>query len=64
MPFARIAKEWIHDNQTIPDDVRAQMRRRADGDDSTVRGLSLDTNFAAVDPNQYVFSPCLQQNLG
>ena len=53
MPFARVSREWMHENQTVPDSVKAQMRRRDDGD-STVRGVSLDTNFAAVDPNQYV----------
>ena len=51
MPFARVAKEWTHENQTIPAKIKAKMQKR--GDPSSVRGISLDTNFAAVDPAQY-----------
>ncbi|KAI0340900.1 hypothetical protein BDW22DRAFT_1333399 [Trametopsis cervina] len=50
MPFARVAREWTHENQTIPKNVKRMMRKRAT--DSSVRGIRLDTNFAAVDPAQ------------
>ncbi|KAI0700589.1 hypothetical protein BC835DRAFT_1304043 [Cytidiella melzeri] len=53
MPFARIAKEWKHQNQTIPSQIKEKMQKRDDDPNvSTVRGMSLDTNFAAVDPSQ------------
>lgn len=54
MPFARIADEWEHNNQTIPDEVQAKIGKR--DNPPVVRGLLLDTNFAAVDPSQYVLS--------
>jgi hypothetical protein len=50
MPFARVAKEWTHENQTIPDQIKAKMQKR--DDESSVRGIRLDTNFAAIDPSQ------------
>ena len=52
MPFARIASEWNHEDQSVPDDVAKKLRRRDGQSNSTVRGITLDTNFSKVDPNQ------------
>ena len=51
MPFARVASEWTHENQTVPDSVAQKLRRR-DGPTPTVRGISLDTDFGQIDPSQ------------
>ena len=50
MPFARISDEWVHQNQTVPTEVAAKLRKR-DGP-AVVRGLSLDTHFSKIDPAQ------------
>ncbi|KAI0092173.1 hypothetical protein BDY19DRAFT_584807 [Irpex rosettiformis] len=47
-PFARVAKEWKHSDQSVPDHVLKAIKRDRS---ASVRGLSLDTNFSAVDPN-------------
>lgn len=52
MPFARIASEWTSDDQSVPDAVALKLRRRDDEPASTVRGISLDTNFKQIDPKQ------------
>ena len=49
MPFARVASEFVHKDQSVPASIAAQLSRR-DGAPSQVRGIELDTNFAAVDP--------------
>lgn len=49
MPFARIAKAWVDQDQSIPDNIARSLVRRA-GTPPKVQALSLDTNFAAVDP--------------
>lgn len=54
MPFARIASEWTSENQTVPSDVAASSRRRDDTAPPSVRGISIDTNWAAIDPSKYV----------
>lgn len=46
--FARVARSWVHEDQTIPDSVASQLRRRQDA--PVVRGLALDVDFAAADP--------------
>ncbi|PSR71280.1 hypothetical protein PHLCEN_2v12794 [Hermanssonia centrifuga] len=51
MPFARIASEWNHENQSLPDDVAQKLSRRDEL--ATVRGISLDTQFSKVDPSRY-----------
>ncbi|KIK64055.1 hypothetical protein GYMLUDRAFT_71501 [Collybiopsis luxurians FD-317 M1] len=52
--FARVAKSYIPDDQSVPADIAARFIRR-DGNSSTpqVRGLSLDTNWSAIDPSKY-----------
>ncbi|KAI0092175.1 hypothetical protein BDY19DRAFT_884355 [Irpex rosettiformis] len=54
MPFARVAKEWTHENQTIPAQVQATIQKRDNSSTSTptVRGIRLDVNFAAIDPTK------------
>ncbi len=52
MPFARIAAEWTHENQTVSDDLAQQIARRAEP--PTVRGITIDTQWHKIDPNQYV----------
>lgn len=51
MAFARIADEFIHEDQSVPSSIAAQLSRRA-GTTSNVRGIAIDTNFAAIDPAQ------------
>ncbi|KAF9494289.1 hypothetical protein BDN71DRAFT_1002679 [Pleurotus eryngii] len=49
MAFARVVKSWVDDNQNVPMEVESKIQRR--GVDNPVRGLTLDTNFAAIDPS-------------
>lgn len=49
MPFARVARSWIPDDQSVPPSVSAKLVRR-DGQAAQVHALAIDTNFAAVDP--------------
>ncbi|KAJ6451289.1 hypothetical protein C8R45DRAFT_1223870 [Mycena sanguinolenta] len=46
--FARIAKSWVAEDQTIPSSVRRRLVRRG-GTTPVVRALAIDTNFDAVD---------------
>ena len=48
MPFARVADEWTSDDQSVPDSVAQNLTRR--DEPSTVRGISLDTEFHMIDP--------------
>ncbi|TFK84342.1 hypothetical protein K466DRAFT_602089 [Polyporus arcularius HHB13444] len=50
MPFAVVTREWVHEDQSIPASKRSLLVRR-DGSQPTVKGISLATDFAAVDPN-------------
>ncbi|CCM02698.1 uncharacterized protein FIBRA_04804 [Fibroporia radiculosa] len=50
MPFARVANIWDHDNQTSPLSRRGRFSRRDDY--PTVKGISLDTSFSAIDPSE------------
>ena len=45
MPFARVAKTWVADDQSLPTNVTAP---------GTVRGVALDINFSALDVEKYV----------
>ncbi|KAJ3547983.1 hypothetical protein NM688_g5348 [Phlebia brevispora] len=40
MPFARIASEWTHDNQSLPEGLALP--------NGTVRGITLDLNFSQI----------------
>jgi hypothetical protein len=53
MPFARIAAEWTHDDQSIPDSVNQTVSHRAEP--PSVRGITLDTQWHKIDPNQYAY---------
>jgi len=44
MPFAMIAKSWVHANQSIPASMKSKIARR-DGATPTVQGLSVDMEF-------------------
>lgn len=46
MPFARIAREWESEDQTIPTGVI--VRRAEDGSFPTVKAMTLDTEFSAI----------------
>ncbi|KAK7052598.1 hypothetical protein R3P38DRAFT_3172892 [Favolaschia claudopus] len=46
--FARVSRNWIHQDQSLPDDVAEKLRKRQDP--SPVLGLALDTNFDDADP--------------
>jgi len=50
--FARVSRTWVPKDQSIPSDIAARLTRR-DGSAPEVLGLSLDTNFAAIDPSRY-----------
>ncbi|KAJ7171269.1 hypothetical protein C8R46DRAFT_866932, partial [Mycena filopes] len=48
--FARVSRNWVHADQSLPAAVASQLRRRQDGDAPLVQGLAVDTNFADADP--------------
>ncbi|KAI0757756.1 hypothetical protein C8Q80DRAFT_1092088 [Daedaleopsis nitida] len=48
MPFAVVTRQWVHQDQSIPASKRSLIKR---GTDATVKGISLATDFAAVDPD-------------
>ncbi|TFY69647.1 hypothetical protein EVJ58_g320 [Rhodofomes roseus] len=50
MPFARVAKVWDHENQTR--DMRRLGRFYTPRASTNVKGISLDTNFSAIDVSQ------------
>ncbi|KAK1222410.1 hypothetical protein PQX77_014743 [Marasmius sp. AFHP31] len=49
--FARISRNWVHQDQSLPADLARSLRKR-DGTLPKVQGLALDTNFDAIDPAQ------------
>ncbi|KAH8810480.1 hypothetical protein DL96DRAFT_541683 [Flagelloscypha sp. PMI_526] len=49
--FGRIGRAWISEDQTVPQDIARRLVRRA-GAPPQVRGLTIDTDFAAGDPNK------------
>ncbi|KAJ7770745.1 hypothetical protein B0H16DRAFT_219894 [Mycena metata] len=49
--FARVTKDWVHQNQTLPPALASQLRRR-DGELPQVRGLSIDADFNSADLSQ------------
>ncbi|RDB30165.1 hypothetical protein Hypma_012365 [Hypsizygus marmoreus] len=49
--FARVAKAWIPEDQSIPINIARRLSRRQ-GAVPEVKALSLDTDFAAIDPAQ------------
>ena len=61
MPFARVAKVWDHENQTR--DIRRLGRFYVAGASMNVKGISLDTNFSAIDSSQYGVPPLGIQRL-
>lgn len=46
MPFARIAEEWTHEDQSLPDHLPGL------APNATVCGLTVDTAWHQIDPNQ------------
>ncbi|KAJ7143848.1 hypothetical protein C8R44DRAFT_657477 [Mycena epipterygia] len=49
--FARVTQNWVHENQTLPVELAAKLRRR-DGELPQVQGLSIDADFNSVDVSQ------------
>ncbi|KAJ7171262.1 hypothetical protein C8R46DRAFT_183561 [Mycena filopes] len=49
--FARVTKDWVHADQTLPPALASKLRRR-DGQLPEVKGLSIDADFNAVDLSQ------------
>ncbi|KAG6908291.1 hypothetical protein DXG01_005392 [Tephrocybe rancida] len=49
--FARVARSWVPDDQSIPSSVAGKIVRR-DGTQPQVKALALDTNFQAVDSSK------------
>ncbi|KAK7049915.1 hypothetical protein VNI00_005345 [Paramarasmius palmivorus] len=49
--FARISRNWVHEDQSLPPQLARSLRRR-DGTVPEVQGLALDTDFGAIDPEQ------------
>ncbi|KAJ7595412.1 hypothetical protein C8J56DRAFT_775131 [Mycena floridula] len=47
--FARVARIWTHENQSMPSSLVKGLGRR---DTPQVQGIALDVNFAAIDPAQ------------
>ncbi|KAJ7674019.1 hypothetical protein DFH06DRAFT_963088, partial [Mycena polygramma] len=46
--FARVSRNWIHADQSLPANLKRKFARRSDP--PLVQGLAVDTNFAAADP--------------
>ncbi|KAJ6546619.1 hypothetical protein B0H10DRAFT_1852028 [Mycena sp. CBHHK59/15] len=46
--FARVTRDWVHKNQTLPVELAKTLSRR-DGVLPQVKGLSIDTDFSAAD---------------
>ncbi|KAL0945993.1 hypothetical protein HGRIS_012271 [Hohenbuehelia grisea] len=51
-PFARVVDLWVHDDQSVPPNVEAQLSRRHDSAPA-VHGIRLDTNFSAIDSTRF-----------
>ncbi|KAH8829973.1 hypothetical protein DL96DRAFT_1461298 [Flagelloscypha sp. PMI_526] len=49
--FARIGRIWVSDDQSVPQDVARRLVRRA-GAPAQVRGVTIDTDFGAVDASK------------
>ncbi|KAF7296604.1 hypothetical protein HMN09_01068000 [Mycena chlorophos] len=54
-PFARVARSWVHSNQSLPANVakeiaRKMRRRSGTGVAPKVQGLAIDTQFDAAEP--------------
>ncbi|KAJ7266374.1 hypothetical protein B0H12DRAFT_1099419 [Mycena haematopus] len=49
--FARVTRDWVHQNQTLPPELASKLRRR-DGELPQVKGLSIDADFNSVDLSQ------------
>ncbi|TDL21237.1 hypothetical protein BD410DRAFT_771726 [Rickenella mellea] len=52
VPFARVDRAWIPEDQSVPASVAKRIIKRADGSTPQVKALSLDTNFAAATGKQ------------
>ncbi|TDL21133.1 hypothetical protein BD410DRAFT_750102 [Rickenella mellea] len=48
VPFARVARAWVPDDQSIPSSVAKRIIRRADDATPQVKALALDTNWSAA----------------
>ncbi|KAJ6546622.1 hypothetical protein B0H10DRAFT_2447526 [Mycena sp. CBHHK59/15] len=46
--FARVSRNWIHQDQSVPADIAKKLTRRQDP--ALVQGLAVDTQFDAADP--------------
>ncbi|KAJ7719176.1 hypothetical protein B0H14DRAFT_2643102, partial [Mycena olivaceomarginata] len=46
--FARITRDWVHQDQTLPVELAKTLRRR-DGELPQVKGLGIDADFNSVD---------------
>ncbi|KAJ6551968.1 hypothetical protein B0H19DRAFT_1159503 [Mycena capillaripes] len=51
--FARVTRDWVHQNQTLPAELANKLRRR-DGELPQVKGLSIDADFNSVEVSQAV----------
>ncbi|KAL0945763.1 hypothetical protein HGRIS_012052 [Hohenbuehelia grisea] len=51
MAFARVAKTWVHDDQRIPFHIVSHLRKRG-VPLPEVQGLTLDTDFGAIDASK------------
>ncbi|KAJ7150478.1 hypothetical protein C8R43DRAFT_1191678 [Mycena crocata] len=49
--FARVTRDWVHQDQTLPDELATKLRRR-DGALPEVIGLAIDADFNSVDASQ------------
>ncbi|KAI0668758.1 hypothetical protein C8Q78DRAFT_245368 [Trametes maxima] len=51
VPFAVVTRDWVHKDQSISASKRSAIVRR-DGSQPVVKGMSLATNWSAVDPEE------------
>ena len=52
MPFARVAAEFTHEDQSVPSTVAQKLRRRDSQSDASVRGIIVDTYFKGINASQ------------
>ncbi|KAJ6531433.1 hypothetical protein DFH09DRAFT_140245 [Mycena vulgaris] len=49
--FARITRDWVHENQTLPPVLATKLRRR-DGALPEVKGMNIDADFTSAEGSQ------------
>ncbi|KAJ8518273.1 hypothetical protein ONZ45_g4617 [Pleurotus djamor] len=48
--FARVARSWVHEDQSLPEGAAPKIARRQNAPPPQVRGLTIDTKFSEAEP--------------